>query len=92
MVKEITVVRYGNHRAGILLQMLFEPVDAFCVKVVGRLVKQQNVGLLQQQTAQSHTTTLAAAQGLHRLVVGRTTQSIHGPFKLIVYVPRIAGI
>ena len=50
IVEEIAIVGDGNHRSGVLLQVLFEPVDRLCVQVVGRLVKQQNIRLLQQQT------------------------------------------
>jgi GTP-binding protein LepA len=48
-------VCYGNYRSFVLLQVLFQPVNAFCIQVVGRLVEQQDVRFLQQQTAQSHT-------------------------------------
>ena len=51
-------MRYGNHGSLILLQMLLKPVYALSVEVVGRLVEQQHVGLLQQQSAESYTTTL----------------------------------
>ena len=51
VVEEIAVVGDGDHRAGILLEMLFEPVDAFSVEVVGGLVEKKNVGLLEEQTA-----------------------------------------
>ncbi len=51
MVEEVSVVGHGDHRAGILLKMLLEPVDTLRVKVVGRLVKQKYVGLLKQQAA-----------------------------------------
>ncbi len=60
MIKEITVVSNGNHSTRILLQMLFKPVYRLRVKMVGRLVKQKNVGLLQQQSAKSHTPALAS--------------------------------
>ena len=50
--QEVTVVGYGNHRTFILLQMLFQPVDTFRVQVVGRLVQQQDIRLLQQQAGQ----------------------------------------
>ncbi len=48
VVEEVTVVRYGNHRTLVLLQVLFQPVDGFGIKVVGGLVKKKHVGLLQQ--------------------------------------------
>ena len=48
IVEEVAVVGNGNDRTFVLLQMLLQPVDAFSVQVVGRLVEQQHVGLLQQ--------------------------------------------
>ena len=50
----------GNHSALILLQVLFEPVDAFGVEVVCRFVEQQHVRLLQQKAAESHAATLTS--------------------------------
>ena len=35
-----------QHRAGILLEVVFQPFHRFCVEVVGRFVEQQDVGLL----------------------------------------------
>ena len=40
VVEEVSVVGDGNDGALVLVEMLFEPVDALCVKVVGWLVKQ----------------------------------------------------
>ncbi len=63
MVKEVTVVSDGYHGAGILLEMLLKPVDALRVKVVGRLVEKKDVGLLEQEAAQSHTAAFATREG-----------------------------
>lgn len=92
MVEEITVMGDSYDRAGILLEVLFEPVDTLGIEVVGRLVKKQHIGLLEQQTAQSHTATLAARQCRHLLVVRRTLECIHGAFELRIDVPRIGSV
>ena len=39
MVEEVAVVGHGNHRSLVLLQVLFEPVDGFCIEVVRRLIE-----------------------------------------------------
>ena len=39
VVEEITVVGNGNNRTGILLQMLFQPIDRLGIEVVGRFVE-----------------------------------------------------
>jgi hypothetical protein len=62
VVEEVTIVGDGDDRAGIRLQVVLEPGDRFGVEVVGRLVEQQDVGLLQQQPAESDAAALAAGQ------------------------------
>ena len=42
------------------MQVLFKPIDALGIQVVGRLVKQQYIRLLQQQSAKSHPSALTA--------------------------------
>ena len=48
----------GNNRTRVLIKMLLQPLDTLSIQVVGRLVKQQNIRLLQQQSAQSHAAAL----------------------------------
>ena len=43
----------GDHRTLILLQVLLQPVDALGIQVVGRLIEQEHVWLLQKQTEES---------------------------------------
>ena len=92
MIQEVTVVCYGNYRSFVLLQVLFQPVNAFCIQVVGRLVEQQDVRFLQQQTAQSHTAAFTSRKVLHQLVFGRTAQRIHRTFQFAVKIPRIGSV
>ena len=60
MVEDVTVVGDGNHCAFVLLQMAFEPLNRLRVEVVGGLVEEQNVGLLQEQTAEGHAAAFAS--------------------------------
>ncbi len=92
MVKEVAVVSDGDDSAGILLKMLLKPVDGLSVKVVGRLVKEQHVGLLKQKTAQRHTAALATRKCRDDLIIGRTLQSVHRTFELAVYVPCVGSV
>ena len=92
MVEEVTVVRDGDNRTGILVQVLFEPVDRLGVEVVGRLVEQQDVGLLQQQAAEGHPAAFTPREVFHKLVFGRTAQSIHRLLQLVVDIPGIRGV
>ncbi len=48
-------MRHGDDGPLVLLQVLLEPADALGVEVVGGLVKEKNIGLLQQQPAESDT-------------------------------------
>ena len=92
MVEEIAVVSNSDYRSFVLLQVLLQPVDAFGIQMVGRLIEQQHVGLLKQQAAQSHTAAFATRQVFHQLVFGRTAQSIHRTLQLAVEVPRIGSV
>ena len=92
VVEEVTVVGDTDHGTFVLLQVLFQPVDGFGIEVVGRFVEKQYIRLLEQQAAQSHTAAFTTRKHLHRLVFGRTAESVHGAFQLAVEVPSISGI
>ena len=79
-------------RAGVAGQVLFEPLHAFGVEVVGRLVEQQQVGFGQQQFAQRDAAALTAGQVRHRLVGRRAAQRVHGLLQLRVEVPRVGVV
>ena len=51
-VQEMSVVRYNDQRAAELLQVLFKDVQGDDVKVVGRLVENQQVRLLHEDRKQ----------------------------------------
>ena len=65
MIKEVTVVGNTDHCTFVLLQVLLEPVDRLCVQVVGRLIKQQHIRLLQEETTECHTTAFTSREMLH---------------------------
>ncbi len=60
--------------------------------MVGRLVEQQHVGLLQQQAAQCHTAAFTSRKGVDNLVVGRALEGIHGAFEFGIDVPCVGGV
>ena len=82
----------GNDGSLILLKVLLQPVDRLCIEVVRRFIEQQYVGLLQEQSTESHTTTLATGEVLHRPIGRRTIKRSHGTLKLGVHVPCVCGI
>jgi hypothetical protein len=70
-------VRDGDDRTRIALQMLIEPGHGFGVQMIGRFVEEENVRLLQQQSAQRHAPVLTAGEDLDRAVPGRAAQGVH---------------
>ena len=81
----------GNRddRSRITLQVMFEPSDRLRIEVIGRLVEQENVGLLQEQPAQRHSAAFAAGQNLHRRIRRRTPQRIHRHLEPRIEIPGI---
>ena len=79
----------GYDCAFVLAQVLFEPFDGLGIKMVGRLVEEQYVGFLKQQTAECDTTALTTAEVFHRSVLFGTAQSVHSTFEPTVEVPCI---
>jgi len=53
VVKELGVVRHHDGSARGVLQVVLEPSDVLDVQVVGRLIKQENIGRLEDSTAES---------------------------------------
>ena len=77
---------------GIVVQELLEPQHALGVQVVGGLVKQQQVGRLQQQAAQRHATALAAGKHVHRHVGVGALQRVHRLRQLAVQIPAVLRV
>ena len=92
VVQEVAVVRHGDHRALVLLEVLLEPVDRLGVEVVRRLVEQQHVGLLQEQAAQGHAAPLTAREVLDVLVGIGTAQGVHRALEHAVQLPAVAVV
>ena len=78
VVEEVAVVGDDQDGARIVAQVAFQPGHAFGVEMVGRLVEQQQVGLVEQQLAQRHAALLAAGELGDLGVVGRAAQRVHG--------------
>ena len=72
--------------------MAFEPVDRLGVEMVGRLVEQQQLRLLQEQTAKRDAAPLAARELAHVRVVGRAAERVHRLLDLAVEIPKALGL
>ena len=79
----------GDHRARILLQVSLEPGDRLGVEMVGGLVEQQQVRLLEQQATQRHAASLAARERFDLGVGGRTAQRVHRDLELALELPSL---
>ena len=82
----------GNYRTLVLVQVLFKPVNAFRIQVVGRFVKKQHIGFLKQETAECHTATLTTRKVFGSAIRLRATKGCHSAFKATVQVPSICSI
>lgn len=60
IVQEVSIVSNGNDSAREFGKELFEPANAFSIKVVGGFVQQQHVWIRQKQAAQRHPSFFAA--------------------------------
>ena len=87
VVEEITVVRNGDDRALVLLQVGFQPLDRLGVEVVRRLVEKEHVRLLQEQPAEGDAAALTAGKVLDQGLRRRTLEGVHGPLQLGVDLP-----
>ena len=68
-------------------EMMFEPGHRFGVQVVGRLVQEQHVGLLEEHPAERNAATLAAREPGHVGVAGWEAQCVHRHLECPVEVP-----
>ena len=67
IIEEIAVVADHQHRAGVALEVIFQPFHGGKVQVVGGLVQNEHIRLFQQQLRQTQPRQLAA--GEHRNVL-----------------------
>ena len=92
VVEEVAVVGDDQHRAGVVAERPLQPGDALGVQVVGRLVEQQQVRLLEQQAAQRDAAALAAREIGHRAFRRRAAQRVQRHLHRAVELPAIRGV
>ena len=81
-----------DDRALVRLQVLLEPEHALGVEVVGGLVEEKEVGLLQQELRERHAAALTTGELGDRLVARGRAQGIHRLLELGVEVPAVGGV
>ena len=89
VVQEVPVVGDRDDGTRVLLQVLLEPEDGLGVQVVGGLVEQQQVGLLEQELAQGDPASLATGEAGDVRVGRRAAERVHRLLELAVEVPGV---
>ena len=79
-------------RARIVAQVAFEPVDGLGVEMVGRLVEQQQVWLLEQEAAERNAAFFAAGKLGHVGIVRRAAERVHRLLDLALEIPQSLGL
>jgi hypothetical protein len=92
VVQEVPVVGDADHRPRVILKGALEPGHALGVEVVGRLVEEKEVRLLEKDPAQRHPALLSAREVGHRRVAGRQPEGVHRHLQRPVELPAVAGI
>ena len=92
VVEEIAVVGDRHDRTGVIVQKALDPGHGIGIEMIGRLVEEQHVGLLEQQPAQSDAPALAAGNVGDAGLARRTTQGVHGDLDPAIDVPCVRGI
>ena len=92
VVQEVAVV--GHHQQGhtAALQVVLQPLDHVDVEVVGGLVQDEHLRLIDEQAGQRHTLDLASAQFLDRLVVVGDLELGENLLEAFLIVPCHIGI
>ena len=88
VVEEITVMGDDQDSARIIAQMTLQPRHRFSIEMVGRLVKQQQLRLIEQQAAKCDATAFATGQFCHVSIVRRTAQRVHRLVDLAIEIPQ----
>jgi len=87
VVEEVPIVGDGDDGPRVLLEEALQPLHGFGVEMVGRLVEEEQVGVLEQEASEGDAALLAARQGRDVGVVGRTAQGVHGDVDVPLDVP-----
>ena len=94
VVHKLTVVADDNDCLSAADKEIFEPLNGLDVQMVGRLVEQQHIGLLQEQLGQLDTHAPAATEVAGRTieVVAHKTQTQQSLLHILLVVGGINGI
>ena len=85
-------MRDGHDSAGVIVQELLKPEHRFRVKVVGGLIKKQQVRCLEKQTTQGYTAFLATRKVGDGRVWIRALKRVHCLRELAVQIPAVSCV
>ena len=88
IVDESTVVAHQNHSLSTLRQKLLQPLDTFNIKVIGRLIEEQYIRLLQQNLGKfdTHSPTAGKLLGRALEIIARKAKTAQGALYLSLIV------
>ncbi len=89
VVEEVAVMGHDEDGARVGAQVTFEPRHGLGIEMVGGLVEEQHLGLLEQELAQRHAAALAARQAVDVGILGRAAERVHRLVDLGVEVPQV---
>ena len=89
IIDKRTVVAHEYYRLGTLSKKLFQPLDTFDIKMVGRLIEQKDIRFLQQDFRQfnTHTPSTGKLSGRTFKILSHKSETCQGTFdfSLIVF-------
>lgn len=92
VVEEEAIVRDDDDGALVLLERLLEPTHGLDVQVVGGLVEQQQIRVLEQRAAQRDAAALATGTRVDHLVAGGQVQLGHRRLDVTIDLPCVLGL
>ena len=92
VVQEIAVVSHHQQGHSATLQVVFQPLDHVDVKVVGRLIENEHLRLVNQEPSQGDTFHLTATQLFDRLIVVGDFELGKNLLEALLVVPCRVGI
>ncbi len=82
VIEEVAVVGDGDDGAFVSAEVLFEPGDGFGVEVVGGFVEDEDVGFLEEESAEGDASAFAAGDDVDGGILGGASEGVHGHFEL----------
>ena len=83
-IQKIAIVRHHKNRAAKLFEIAFQPLDGITVDMVGRLVQDENIAGIGENTRHGDPFPLAAGQGTHFFLEVSHAKLVQHGFTLVI--------